>query len=145
MIRTAVAGSFMLLAFAACASNADGESCQIVGTYAVTDSKESGTCPAPSATPDTYTISASEGGFVVEVQGVNGSCTATSVSSCKIQGKCDVGVREPLDPTKARGTMQFSWTFDGKGFTGSSTYDLPPAKPLPDGCEGVYRQDGARR
>jgi hypothetical protein len=110
-----------------------------------------GTCPEPPSTPIVDTITARPPGatgpdFALEITGNTGACSLNRVagSACKVQGKCDIAVTDALDPKYATGTVQYSWTFDSKGFTGTSTLILPPAKSLPQGCTGQANVVGTR-
>ncbi len=130
-----------------CSSSSDKDECPIVGTYAVLGAAESGnTCPDDINEQTTYTVSAATGGgYTVAFQGVSGVCSAQDVSACKIQGACEFEVRDPVDPARARGTFQFSWTFSEQGFRGPVTIAIPAAKSIPGGCSGTSTQTGTRR
>lgn len=132
--------------FVACSSSAEGEECTIAGTYTVVGAAETGnTCPDTSNAKTTYTVSPAADAFAVEIQGVQGTCVGRRVGACGLQGKCDVAVKDAVNPLDATGTFQFSWTFDETGFKGSATVDIPAAASLPGGCSGTSVQTGVRR
>lgn len=143
-MRHVLAAVSLLVILAACSGDEEDE-CPIVGTYSVTGASESGNCPDSVNETTIYTVSADGDGFAVEIQGVQGFCDAQRVSTCKIQGRCDVGVKDPRDPANARGTLQFSWTFDPNGFKGTLAVSVPDALSLPGGCTGTNVQTGVRR
>lgn len=144
-MRHVLAAASLLVVLAACSSSTDGDECPIVGTYAVTGASETGnTCPDSVNETTTYTISAVGSGYAVQLQGVQGSCDAQPVASCKIQGSCAVGVKDAKDPN-AKGTLQFSWTFTPDGFKGSMSVAVPDAASVPGGCSGTSAQTGVRR
>lgn len=140
------AGALLVGLSIACSSSTDGDECMIAGTYAVTGAAETGnTCPDDVNETTTYTVSPTGDTFAVEIQGVQGACVGRRVGTCGLQGKCDVGVKDAVDPQNATGTLQFSWTFAGDGFKGSVTVAVPAAKTLPGGCSGTSAQTGVRR
>ncbi len=144
-MRHAIAAALSLAVVAACSSSQEGEACTIVGTYSVVGVTESGDCPDSANEATTYTITASGSDFIVEIQGIGGGCVATSAGACKVQGKCDMSVKDAKDPLNARGTLQYSWTFDGGGFKGPMTISVPDAVSLPGGCNGTSSMTGSRR
>jgi hypothetical protein len=138
----------------ACSSDpAAAPTCQIEGSYSATGTTiPGGTCPDAPATPVVDTITARPPGatgpdFKLEITGLKGACSLNLVagSACKVQGKCDVEISDALDPQNATGTVQYSWTFDSKGFTGTSTLTAPPGKSLPKGCIGQANVVGTRQ
>jgi len=146
-MRTFIASAVASFAVIACSSSAgEGEACDVVGTYVTTDAKQSGSCPDVGSQPTTWTISSDgAGGYVVETAGIKGGCTAQPVNACKVQGKCDVIVADPIDPAKNQGTIQYSWTFKDGGFTGSTVIFAPASAALKDGCSSEYVSTGVRR
>lgn len=134
-----------LFVVVACSSSTDEEDCPIVGTYAVLGVVESGNCPDPGSSAVTYTISSAPTGYEVEIQGLQGACTAEQTGACKAQGKCDVLVSDAKDPRANRGTFQFAWTFTASGFSGVATVAIPDADSLPGGCTGTAKQTATRR
>ena len=143
-MRHALAAALSLLLAAACSSSTDGEECTIVGTYTVSAETEGGDCP-DAKDGMTYTISRVGDAYGVEIQGLSGGCIADPVGTCKLQGKCDLAISDATDPSNARGTAQYSWTFTGSGFSGSMAISIPPAASLPGGCSGSSRQTATRR
>lgn len=144
-MRHALAAASLLALLAACSSD-DGDDCPIAGTYTVTGAAESGnTCPDTVNEKTTYTISPSGDAFNVEIQGVQGACIGRKLGACGLQGKCDVAVKDATDPNNAKGTLQFSWTFNPTGFKGTLAVDIPAATSLPGGCAGSSAQTGVRR
>lgn len=129
----------------ACSSGDESE-CTVVGTYAVLAAAEPGnTCPDPSSTPVTYTISADGPNYTVAIQGTQGLCAAQPAGACKIQGKCDVKISDATNPANGTGTFQFAWSFDTNGFKGSATVQIPDATSVPGGCSGSVSQTATRR
>jgi hypothetical protein len=144
-MRHVLAAASSLLVVVACSSETE-EACPIVGTYSVVGVSESGDCPDPANQTPTYTISAAQsGGYIVEIQGIRGACTAENTGTCKVQGKCDVSILDAKDPRLATGTFQYAWTFDSGGFRGTASIALPDADSLPGGCTGTVRQTATRR
>ena len=94
-MRLVLVVASLLTILVACSSN-DEDECPIVGTYSVTGASESGNCPDSVNETTIYTVSADGDGFAVEIQGVQGFCDAQRVSTCKIQGRCDVGVKDEV-------------------------------------------------
>lgn len=137
----------------ACTTKVEGEdACTIAGTYSLSGVKESGNCPESGGDPNattTLTISPAEAGsgadFALEIQGLQGACPMAKVDSCKLQGKCDVVLKDALDPRNATGSIQYTWTFDKNGFTGFSALTLPPATSLPKGCSQNATNTATRR
>jgi hypothetical protein len=82
--------------------------------------------------------------YAVEAQGLSGRCYAESPGACKIQAHCELVVTDALDPSNDIGTLQYVWTFDTAGFSGTNSVSIPPAKSLPDGCRGTAKATGKR-
>lgn len=148
-MKRALIVSAVALALLACSSSDDEPACQIVGTYtmtAVTETQTAG-CAAVTddGTPTTLTISADGAGYLVEIGGTEGSCPAEVIGACKIQSKCGLALRDPVDPNNATGTLQYSWTFKPDGFSGLNSGVIPAAKSLPDGCTFTSTATGTRR
>lgn len=139
----------ILVVLLGCSSSDPSASpCMIVGTYSILDRRSSGTCPdVANDSPETYTISSDgTGGYVLEIQAVTGTCTAQPIDgACKIQGKCDLAIKDPADPSKATGTLQYSWTFDSRGFAGSTIISVPPSAATSTGCSSEYASAGSRK
>jgi hypothetical protein len=141
----------LLVALAACSSSSSAPACQIEGSYTATAERTSGDCQL-STTPVTDTITARPADatgpdFALQITGLQGGCALNHVAgdTCKVQGKCDITVSDALDPSNATGTAQYSWTFTGTGFTGTSTVTIPPAKSLPKGCSAIASVTGTRQ
>lgn len=152
-MRGAVCAVAMTLAAAACSST-DEDVCLVEGTYSATAVMLPGaTCPDTGTDPVVDTITARPPGstsgpdFYLQITGAQGGCPLNRVAgnACKVQGKCDVQLTDALDPTNAVGTVQYAWTFDAKGFTGTSTVTVPPAKSLPKGCTAQANVTGKRQ
>ena len=143
-MRHVLAAASLVALLVACSSSTDGEDCAIVGTYSVLGTIESGNCPDPGSDPVTYTISPRGSVYAVEIQGLGGACAAEQTGTCKVQGKCDLGVTDAKDPN-AKGTFQFSWTFTASGFSGVATVSIPDAASLPGGCSGTVKHNASRR
>ncbi len=146
----AIAVTVMVLVLVACSSEKDGTgvpSCQPIGTFSVQDVRQSGTCPEDTqANTITVSAGASPTEILIEFQGVTGGCPATQLAGeCKFQGKCDLTVIQPTDPARPTGTLQYSWTFDAAGLTGSSSLSMPPTATLTQGCVAEYSSSGPRR
>lgn len=142
-MRLALAAAVLSTVALACSSSDDSaEDCNMVGTYAVTSTVETGDCPDGAET--TYTISANGSAYFLEVPGIQGGCSLEPIGQCKAQGKCDVVVKDAADPNNSVGGVSFAWTFSAGGFTGSNTMSLPPAKSLPSGCNGRYSISATR-
>lgn len=146
MTRHVLVAASLVALVVACSSSTDGEECVIVGTYSATGVQESGNCPASgSDAPVTDTITKiGEGRYGLEIQGISGGCVLDQVEACKLQGKCDLGIIDAINPAD-RGTVQYSWTFTKDGFSGFSAITIPPAKSLPDGCSASAKVTGTRR
>jgi hypothetical protein len=139
-MRPVLVAASLLVVLVACSSEEDD--CPIVGTYAVLGAAEAGnTCPDPASS----TISADGPNYTVAIQGLQGLCAAQPAGTCKVQGKCDVLVKDATDPVNNMGTFQFAWTFDSGGFKGSATVAIPDSVSLPGGCSGSVAQTGQRR
>lgn len=121
-------------------------SCQIIGTYGLKDTMTDGDCPPPTGATVAVTIS-SDGavGYIIQYEGLTGGCPAEIVAGCKIQGKCDLIVKDPIDPMKATGSLQFSWSFDAAGYSGVDSFAFPPAKAIAKGCHSDYSASANRR
>ena len=148
----AMLGSVFILG--ACTSTTDKKSsCPIAGTYTVTGEATSDDCSSQStnesgASSTTYTITALDSGdstadFAIEIQGLAGGCVDDQINTCKVQGKCDLRIKDPVSPANDTGTFQFSWTFDASGFKGTYALNAPPAKSLPKGCTENGTSKGA--
>ena len=143
----------MTFAVVACSSS-DEDACVIEGTYSATAVMlPGGSCPDTNNDPVVDTITARPPGttggpdFYLQITGTQGGCPLNRVagSACKVQGKCDVQLIDALDPNNAMGTVQYSWTFDANGFTGTSTVIVPAAKSLPKGCTAQASVTGKRQ
>jgi hypothetical protein len=140
-----VAVTALIFATACAKDDNDEPACQIAGTYSDVDTRVSGDCPITSDA-SLVTISANgPSAWFVEIQGVSGGCNAQTVSACKIQGKCDFSVVEPVSPDRNTGTIQFSWTFDASGFRGTSAVSIPPIAAVKTGCSSEASAVGTRR
>lgn len=150
MRHVASAVGAVIVVLAGCSSEA-GDPCPIAGTYTMMAVAETNTCPTSSGGGSTaVTITARPPGktgpdFYLEIQGTTGGCAADKVDVCKIQSKCNVTVTDALSATDNVGTLQFSWTFDGKGFTGLNSGAVPPAESVPKGCSFTSNATGIRR
>lgn len=146
-MRLVLVAASLVALLVACSSDPDGDECRIEGTYTATGKNESGNCPEgdPNAPPTTDTITKLPSGrYRLEIQGFAGGCDLDQVGTCKLQGKCDLGITDALDPND-RGTVQYSWTFNATGFDGFSAITIPKATSLPDGCSANAHVTGTRR
>jgi hypothetical protein len=138
MTRPLVLVVALSLLASACSSSSDdvAETCEIVGTYRISGTLESGNC-GPGA-ESTYTISRNGSGFALEIPGIQGGCLLEQIDTCKAQGKCDIVVVDALDPNNNVAGVSFAWTFTEAGFTGTNTLVTVPAKSMPEACQGTY-------
>lgn len=146
-MRIVLAAAALSLVAVACSSSSDDSSepkCTIVGSYRVALVEEAGGTCGPAGEP-TYTISdMGDGLYALEVPGLQGGCALEDIGGCKAQGKCDLTLTDAIDPANATGGVSLVYTFTADGFTGSNTIVLPPAKPLPNGCQSRYVATGTR-
>lgn len=113
-------------------------SCPFEGTYDLiekVDTTAVNSCGATDATtPITVTVTATG---VIVVQGVTGGC-AGSVNGCKLTAACQGQLT-----AGGNANWQVSWTFDAKGFTGTTAYGLAPDdKPK---CYATMLATGVRK
>lgn len=133
LVVIAAAGSL------ACSSTADSEeSCQVAGTYSLTQKIDPSADNSCGATDDdaakTVTVAADG---TVTLQGVGGTCPGT-ISACKLTAAC-----EGSGATGGTVTVQLSWAFTVSGFTGSSALGAQqPGKPK---CYATWNDTGVRK
>ena len=96
--------------------------------------------------PTTVTITKSaDDSYAIELEGLPGACHGDLIAGCKLQTKCDLQLKSPLDPTRRTGTLQISWAFNSSGFTGSTSASYPPISQAPKGCDATTADTGKRR
>jgi hypothetical protein len=144
-MRRALVAASLLAIVAACSADDDTPTCRIDGTYTAISVRESGTCPEPKEQV-TYTVTpGAQGGFGVEVQGFQGSCSARRSEACKLEGTCELVILDAKDARNDRGTFQYAWTFTADGFRGTASVAVPDSDSLSGGCVGTVRQTATRR
>ena len=133
-----IASLFVAAAAVAACSSSSGSDCQVEGTYALSqaiDTSADNSCNASGTTSPTTVTVTSDG--EVGFQGVTGNCPG-KVSACKLTAQCD--------GTLTGGgvsTIQLSWTFDAKGFHGSSALGAQPTgKPK---CSATFVDTATRK